>query len=210
MNTPLLIAHRGASFDAPENTLSAFRIAWEQRAEGVECDVHLSKDGVLVCHHDANTLRQAGVDLKIADTDSITLKALDVGSYKDKKWEGEKIPRLSSLLETIVNGRSVFIEMKAGVEAVLPLREDLLASGVDLESVTVIAFDANVISNLKKEFPAVKAYWLEDFGDVRGTELDDGAIDHFIDKCEEIRADGMGVRNCSLVSRNFVDRLAGE
>jgi glycerophosphoryl diester phosphodiesterase len=62
----LIIAHRGESFDAPENTMAAINLAWERGAEAVEIDVHLSKDNEVVVFHDVNTKRVAGVDKKIA------------------------------------------------------------------------------------------------------------------------------------------------
>ena len=61
---PLLIAHRGASHEAPENTLAAFRLAWEQGADGIEGDFYLSKDGRIVCIHDKDTKRTAGKNLE--------------------------------------------------------------------------------------------------------------------------------------------------
>lgn len=63
----LLIAHRGASRDAPENTLAAFDLAWQQGADGIEADFRLTGDGRIVCLHDASTGRTAGVDLTVAD-----------------------------------------------------------------------------------------------------------------------------------------------
>ena len=61
-----IIAHRGASYDAPENTLESVRLGWEQKADAVEVDVFL-KDGEVVLHHDATTKKIAGVDRKVAD-----------------------------------------------------------------------------------------------------------------------------------------------
>lgn len=59
-SVPLLIAHRGASHDAPENTLAAFRLAIAQRADGLECDLRMSKDGVVVISHDGSLERTHG------------------------------------------------------------------------------------------------------------------------------------------------------
>ena len=62
---PLIVAHRGASSDAPENTLRAFRLGWEQGADAIEADFHLTRDGQLVCMHDATTGRTANADWKV-------------------------------------------------------------------------------------------------------------------------------------------------
>src|SRR6185369_848081 len=89
---PMLIAHRGASRDAPENTLAAFRLAWQQGADGIEADFRLTRDGRVVCLHDASTGRTAGVDLAVAEASLEELKRLDVGGWKGARWAGERIP----------------------------------------------------------------------------------------------------------------------
>ena len=60
---PFLVAHRGASHDAPENTLPAFELAWKQGADAIEGDFHLTKDGKIVCLHDYDTKRVSGTKL---------------------------------------------------------------------------------------------------------------------------------------------------
>src|SRR5688572_19017129 len=62
-----IIAHRGASYDAPENTLAAVKLGWEQAKDGVEIDIHLSRDGKIVVIHDSDTKRIAGVDRRVVD-----------------------------------------------------------------------------------------------------------------------------------------------
>ncbi len=74
--TPVIIAHRGASGDAPENTLAAFKEAWNQNADGVELDIYLTKDGRIVVLHDASTRRTAGKDLTVKDHSLEELRAL--------------------------------------------------------------------------------------------------------------------------------------
>ena len=78
---PLIIAHRGASALAPENTLAAFRKAIEDGAEGIEFDVRLSKDGKAVVFHDADLKRIAGRDEKIIDLSFAELQKIDMGTW---------------------------------------------------------------------------------------------------------------------------------
>jgi len=75
----LIVAHRGASADAPENTLAAFQEAWRQGADAIEGDFWLTKDGRIVTLHDATTKRTAIKEFIVAETDWTTLKDLDVG-----------------------------------------------------------------------------------------------------------------------------------
>ena len=123
-----IVAHRGASFDAPENTVAAIKLAWEQKADAAEFDVFLSKDGKIVVIHDADTKRTAGVDRKVADTTLEELRKLDVGKWKDAKFAGEKIPTLEEMLATVPAGKRVFIEVKCGPEIVPELDRVLKAS----------------------------------------------------------------------------------
>ena len=81
-----IIAHRGASHLAPENTVAAAELAWRKRADAVEVDVHLSQDGRLVVIHDGSTKRTAGVELEVAETPVARLRELDVGSFKDEAF----------------------------------------------------------------------------------------------------------------------------
>ncbi|MDA1056051.1 MAG: glycerophosphodiester phosphodiesterase family protein, partial [Planctomycetota bacterium] len=78
----LIIAHRGGSHDAPENTLAAFRLAFEQGADGIEGDFYLTRDNRIVCIHDADTKRVADKTLVVAESSLAELKRLDVGSWK--------------------------------------------------------------------------------------------------------------------------------
>src|SRR5882672_2820705 len=79
-----LIAHRGASHDAPENTLAALRLGYAQGADAGEVDVHLSRDARIVVHHDADTGRSAGLRQAVAAQSLTELRSLNVGQWG--KW----------------------------------------------------------------------------------------------------------------------------
>ncbi|MEJ2748304.1 MAG: glycerophosphodiester phosphodiesterase family protein, partial [Anaerolineae bacterium] len=91
-NRPLIVAHRGASAYAPENTLAAFERAAELGADGIELDVQLSKDGRLVIIHDFDTARTTNGQGKVSDLTLAELQSFDAG-------EGQKIPTLDELFE---------------------------------------------------------------------------------------------------------------
>src|SRR5580700_364858 len=80
------IAHRGASRDAPENTVAAVKLAWFQNADAVEVDVQLTQDGKLLVFHDANTKRIAGTNKRIDHHTLAELQLLDAGKWKGKHW----------------------------------------------------------------------------------------------------------------------------
>jgi len=119
MNTAV-IAHRGASGEAPENTLAAFGLAWQQGADGVEMDIHLSADAEVLVHHDASTRRTAGVELVLADTSAGRLLQLDVGSWKAPRFHAERIPTLDEVLALNPAGLAL-VELKTGPRIAEPL-----------------------------------------------------------------------------------------
>lgn len=109
---PLILAHRGASYDAPENTIAAFTLAREMGADGIELDTMLSRDGVPVVIHDLtldNTTDGSGL---VRDHDVRTLKTLDAGSHFDLNFHDERIPTLDEALDAIGPELIVNIEMK--------------------------------------------------------------------------------------------------
>lgn len=119
-NRPRILAHRGASADAPENTLSAFRLAAEQGADGVELDVWRCATGEVVVHHDAGAARTGGVALLIRRATLRELRGLDVGAWKHPRFRGERIPLLAEVLEALP-GAFVNVELKSDGRPDLPL-----------------------------------------------------------------------------------------
>jgi glycerophosphoryl diester phosphodiesterase len=111
---PRIVAHRGASIDAPENTLAAFRRAWELGVECVELDVRLTRDGAVVVIHDDTTARTAGVDRPVAAQTLAEIRALDAGAWRGARFAGEKIPTLAEAIATIPSGGTLFVELKTG------------------------------------------------------------------------------------------------
>jgi glycerophosphoryl diester phosphodiesterase len=146
---PLLIAHRGASREAPENTLAAFALAWDEGADGIEADFRLTRDGQIVCLHDATTGRTAGVAISVADVTLAALRRLDLGA-------GERIPTLAEVLAELPAGKRFFIELKSGPEIITPLARVLAASGVASEQLRLLAFDAQLVARLRAELPDIR------------------------------------------------------
>ncbi|MDG2331521.1 MAG: glycerophosphodiester phosphodiesterase family protein, partial [Flavobacteriales bacterium] len=81
-----IIAHRGASFDAPENTLASVNLAWTQNIHHVEVDVKLTKDNILVVFHDDTTIRYNQVDKLLNQYNFEELLTMDVGVFKGEQW----------------------------------------------------------------------------------------------------------------------------
>jgi len=109
---PLVLGHRGASAEAPENTLAAFRLALAQGADGFELDVWRCATGEVVVAHDEDARRVAGADLRVPDAPLAELRALDVGAWKGERFRGERMPLLSEVLEALP-GAIVNVELKS-------------------------------------------------------------------------------------------------
>ena len=119
MAKSLVIAHRGANKYAPQNTLAAFKKAYELGCDGFETDVHITKDGkVVICHNYTIDETSTGKG-KVADMTLDELKGYDFGSYYSKKFEGTKIPTLDEFLSFVeTTDISVLnIEIKSPKEA---------------------------------------------------------------------------------------------
>jgi glycerophosphoryl diester phosphodiesterase len=154
---PLVFGHRGASADAPENTLAAFRLACDQGADGVELDVWRCGTGEVVVHHDEDTLRTSGVPRLLSSASLAELRALDVGSWKGERFRGERIPLLAEVLEAIP-GAAVNVELKSSGVPDLELGRavaQVLRKARAEERCIVSSFDYAVLAAFRVAAPAV-------------------------------------------------------
>ena len=109
---PLVIAHRGASGYRPENTLSAFQLAVDQRADMIEIDLHLSRDDAIVIRHDED-LASLGLKREIRAVDLAQIQSLDAG-------DGEKVPTLDEVLDRFGSEIAFNLEIKTGSDGAYP------------------------------------------------------------------------------------------
>ncbi|WP_022846128.1 glycerophosphodiester phosphodiesterase family protein [Desulfurobacterium sp. TC5-1] len=157
-----IIAHRGASFYAPENTFSAFNLAFKMGADGIEMDVRLSKDGEIVVIHDETTGRTGNKSLTVSEALYSQLEKVDVGSYFDREFKGEKIPRLRDVMVAFPD-KELYIEIKTGKEIIpyfLSLSREILFS----KNFLFFSFDFEVVKTLKRFFPENRVLFVVDYG----------------------------------------------
>jgi glycerophosphoryl diester phosphodiesterase len=125
LDRPLNFAHRGASYEAPENTLAAFLLATELGADGVELDVQLTKDGELVIIHDLTLETTTDGSGLVRDKTLAELKQLDAGSRFDPSFAGAQIPTLQEVIDVVGHKLLLNIELKTS-----SWRDDGLAAAV--------------------------------------------------------------------------------
>lgn len=168
VTSPLIIAHRGSSAVAPENTLAAFSRALDDGAEGVEFDVRITRDGIPVVFHDSDLKRIAGSEVRIDALTAAELADVDVGGWFNKNFEehakkdysGEAIPTLESVMELLGALRGpVYVELKS-----VPGRSVQFSAAVgetlrkyaDSHSLIVKSFDFEIVPMVKKMCPGIK------------------------------------------------------
>jgi glycerophosphoryl diester phosphodiesterase len=205
----MIVAHRGASHDAPENTLSAFKLAMEQGADAFEADFYVTHDGHIVCFHDKDTERISGEKLSITATPFDRLRRLDVGLWKGPKWHGERMPTMEEVLAAVPEGKKIFIELKSGPEIVAPMAEAIAASSLLPEQIVIISFNEDAVAECKKQLPHLKACWLCGFKD---PENDKGKMppsaDEVIATLKRIGADALDAQAVpERVNEAFIHRL---
>jgi glycerophosphoryl diester phosphodiesterase len=156
-NGVLVIAHRGDSKVAPENTLPAFESAVKAGADLIELDYLHSADGVPVVFHDGHLDRTTNavslwgaMKIRLVDKSLAELKLLDAGSWFDPKFAGTKIPTLSAALDVIQNGSMTLIERKHGDAATCV---QLLTDKQLLDQVVVQAFDWRYLADCHRLAP---------------------------------------------------------
>jgi glycerophosphoryl diester phosphodiesterase len=153
-----LIAHRGASREAPENTIPAIHLAWQEKADGVEIDVRLTSDGKVVLMHDENVLRTAGKNLEVAYQPWDALRVLDAGVWMSPRWKGTQIPLLRDVLKMLPGGRTLWIEVKSGTDIIPALKADIEVRKPPMDAIKFLGFSAHVMGELKKVFPKHGVY----------------------------------------------------
>ncbi len=131
---PLVIGHRGASADAPENTIAAFELALDQGADGIELDVHLSADEQPVVIHDFTLERTTDGAGPVSDHRVRELKRLDAGGWHDRRFRGQRVQTLQEVLERFRDRARFWIELKGG-SALYPGIEERVVSMVEIYDV---------------------------------------------------------------------------
>ena len=202
-----IIAHRGASHDAPENTLAAVKLAWQQKADAVEVDVRLCKDAKLVVIHDESTRRTGKVARKVGDQTLAELRSLDVGRWKGRQWSGERIPTLPEVLATVPRRGRLFIELKCGPEGIAEFTGIARNCGRPPTEMVAISFSLKIVGLLKAEMPGMEACWICRFGRSWKTGRRVPTAQELIAAARKVGLDGVDLDARGPVNARLVERL---
>ena len=214
-----LIAHRGESIDAPENTLPAYRTAVE-RGFGFECDIYLAKDGKLFTFHDrdltrttagANTNRCTAVDWEG------TVSKVNVGGWG--KWKGSRFdptrPALfSEVLALARDGRYIYVEVKGNDPSWAPYIKAEIdkAKNISPGNVLFISFDDKVCAELKRIMPEYKVYFLtgcrRKVPEKTYEEWPALSADEIVEKLRELGVDGVDILfDPKVIDKSYVNTV---
>ncbi|MET0261519.1 MAG: glycerophosphodiester phosphodiesterase [Rariglobus sp.] len=197
-----IIAHRGASHEAPENTVAAAKLGWAQRADAVEIDVHLTRDAEVVAIHDPTLLRTTGCDARVDETALAEIRRLDAGIWKGSAWRAERVPSLSEILATVPAGRRLFIEIKEAPGLVSALKSAIENGPVEPARLVLISFDATALREARRVLPACPALFLADTPDCTPAR-----IEELIRFCRAEGFAGLDVSSGWTIDRALVTKL---
>ncbi len=169
-----VIAHRGASHDAPENTLAAFELSYEMGADWFELDCYLTSDDVVIVIHDTTLDRTTDSEGPVAEVDLATVRTLDAGSWKHPRFAGEPLPTLGESLDLARDRIGVYVELKSMADdnalmaEILDMAADAPVITPELERQIIAAIEASGTRNLPLTRNAI--------AEIRERNMEDGVV----------------------------------
>ena len=193
-----VVAHRGESSLAPENTLDSLALAWKNGAKYVEGDFHMNNEGEILCIHSTRELKSLwNIEKKDKDLTLDDAKKSNLKNHKRwaKKYPNARIPTIEEVFKIIPKDSVLVLEVKTFrdgyVEKVEALRKE---NNLSYDNILLISFNDKAIAEFKEKYPQYKALWLYSMkkspnGDIIPTAQE------AIEICKKIKADGVDVGN---------------
>ena len=189
-NDFIIIAHRGESYDAPENTHASINLAWKRNDDAVEIDVQLTRDERIVVIHDKSTLRTGGKLKRISSNTYENLLQVEIGKFKGRKWKDERIPLLDDVLDKVPENKILFVEVKSDYRIVKPLKNLIRQKVIEPNQIKFIGFDINTMKLINKTLPEFQSYWI-----IEGKHYKSkSALNSSIEECKAAKLDGLDVQ----------------
>lgn len=157
MSNPMVFAHRGASGICFENTMSAFKEAARQKADGIELDIQLTKEGVPVVVHDADLFRISGNRKRVSDLHFSELKSIKVGKKFVRRLKGHRIPTLREAVSFCeLNHMALNIELKETVSERPECLSEIITTAMLLENLHFSSFDPDILKKVKEKEQSIE------------------------------------------------------
>lgn len=204
----IIVAHRGASYAAPENTIPSFELAFKEGADFIEGDFWLTKDYKIVCIHDSDTKRVSDKKIKVQSSTLYELKKLDVGIWKGAQYKGTTIPTIQEVFNIIPRDKGIYIEIKDDrIIFVEKLREIINQSEIQNEKIRIITFNPNTVRLAKNIFPEIKIYWLFGWYFSKKKCLKSLARRRLMQTLKTLNCDGIDVNVAPYIDEKLVKSL---
>ncbi|MFD1363710.1 glycerophosphodiester phosphodiesterase [Lentibacillus salinarum] len=206
-NTVTNIAHRGSSGHAPENTIAAYDLAFEQKADYIEIDVQMTEDGELVSIHDTTVDRTTDGTGSVGDFTLEELQNLDAGSWFDSSFAGEKIPTVEEILDRYRGKIGILVELKSpelypGIEE--KLADALIERNLDKPNnnkIIVQSFNHDSVKRFHNIIPSMPVGVLVGHGQADNGEITDEHLEQYAKYADYVNP------NKSLLDQDTVDRI---
>ena len=196
----IIIAHRGESFEAPENTLSSINLAWQKNDDAVEIDIRMTKDDKIIVIHDNNTFRTGRKFMNVSSCSYDELLKVDVGKFKGNNWKNEKIPLLDEVINMIPKDKILFVEIKSNYKIVKPLQELINQKQIDPNQINFIGFNFKTMSLVKKKLSEFNSYWI--IG--KKSILEKIHIEDIILKCKSSKLNGVDIKDGKYLNKDLI------
>lgn len=207
VNRPLVVAHRGASYAAPENTIMSFKLAFDEDADFIEGDFWLTRDKEIVCIHDLHTARVSNANFNVRKSTLAELKKIEI-YYRGNHLSDTYIPTLNEVLNIIPAGKGIFIEIKDDRdEFVKVLFDKLNASGFQHDKIKIISFDPRILAAVKKHNASIKTYWLFSWFPLKKNCKTKYVLENFLTTVKTIKCDGINFNAACGINKNIVSEL---
>lgn len=190
-SVPRVLAHRGASAEAPENTMPAFELAWKLGAGGIECDVRLTEDDVPVIIHDATVGRTTDGRGRVRRHTLEEIRALDAGAGRGPRFRGTRIPTLEEVLDAYGGRVWLDLELKPAGKDPDPLVSAMGEAVQDrgLEEATLVSsFLPDLLDAARERYPRIPRAL------IAAAVPDPAALDEFADGLDAVGVSKDGAR----------------
>jgi len=209
-----IIAHRGASAYAPENTKASVSLAWKLGASGSEIDVRLTKDKKVIVFHDKNLMRVADISLNIQNSSYDQLKNIDIGSWFSSDYHKERIPLLQDILGLLPKNKLLFIELKdESIEIVDEVLSLLKERPEILDQIVLISFSYKFIDLCKILLPQIRTLYLVSYlGDSKKEHniKSVSKLKKIINRIKDKKVDGLSIEFSPFLTEDIIKLLKKE
>lgn len=210
---PTLVAHRGASHLAPENTMESFRLAWQEQATTIEGDFWMTADEEIICIHDPTTKRTAPrhPPVDVREVSYHQLKPYDVGSWKAESYTDTRIPKLSQILAEMKASMRIYIEIKQDSPKIISrILEEIAASPIRLDQVTLISFSPTFIRLAKETSSALKAFLLYEIDGEIEERAGGISLEELPRFTRSLGADGLDIGKSEIIDNRLAAALRAQ